>query len=149
MPTVVAKDDIDFVIAVMNSRDGEGLCGYVDRLTGKIILGSLDDHLVEFGDVGMDDIEAELNSRYLPIPKGGSQDAYQAMVEFIDTINDDHLADLLNVAIRGKGAFRRFKDVLRQAANESELERWYRFSEQQDYNRAVAWLAEVGMAVGE
>jgi hypothetical protein len=105
--------------------------------------------VVEPDDVDIKDIEAELGSRYIPIPQVGSQDAYQAMVDFIDTVKDDHLADLLAVSIQGKGAFRRFKDVLRQAADEPELERWYRFRDQQDYDRAVAWLAEVDMAVGE
>jgi len=34
------------------------------------------------------------------------------MQAFIATVEDDHLAELLEVAINGKGAFRRFKDVL-------------------------------------
>lgn len=33
------------------------------------------------------------------------------MVSFIETIEDDHLVELLTGAIDGNGAFRRFKDV--------------------------------------
>jgi hypothetical protein len=44
------------------------------------------------------------------------------MERFIDTIADRNRADRLEIAIEGKGAFRRFKDVL--ARWPDELERW-------------------------
>jgi hypothetical protein len=46
------------------------------------------------------------------IPKQDSRDGYQDMQEYIWSLEDEHLRELLEVAIQGSGAFRRFKDVL-------------------------------------
>jgi hypothetical protein len=152
MPSVVSKNDIDFITEVMNSRQGEGLFGYLDKATGKVLIDSVNDPIGCFSDGSkeeLDGLDLEQDDRYIPIPKEGSYDSYQDMVDFIATVKDDHLVDLLAVAIQGKGAFRQFKDVLRQAEDGSELERWYRFSNQREYDRAIAWLAEVGFCVEE
>ena len=58
--------------------------------------------LVEFG----------YNSRFIEIPKADSRQGYEDMEAFIETVSNRHLQELLQVAIHGKGAFRRFKDVL-------------------------------------
>jgi len=54
----------------------------------------------------------EESDRYERIPKDDSYQSYADMQDFIATVEDEHLAELLEVAINGKGAFRRFKDVL-------------------------------------
>ena len=58
-----------------------------------------------------DQIE-ENSDRYELTPKAESHEGYEDMVDFIATVTDEHLAELLEVAVDGKGAFRRFKDVL-------------------------------------
>ncbi|GAA2884425.1 hypothetical protein GCM10010472_48190 [Pseudonocardia halophobica] len=65
------------------------------------------------------------------------------MVEFIDTVPDEGLADRLDGAIRGRGAFRRFADTLRRA-REDELSRWFEFTDERKRGRARAWLADIG-----
>ena len=57
------------------------------------------------------------------------------MEDFIATVEDEHLAELLEVAIDGKGAFRRFKDVL--AHYPEERERWFRFKDTRMEQRAL------------
>jgi len=42
----------------------------------------------------------------------GSRDGYRDMELFIGTVRDPGRADRLEIAISGRGAFRRFKDVL-------------------------------------
>ena len=54
-------------------------------------------------------------------------------------------AQQLAIAIEGRGAFRRFKDVL--ARWPGELERWYALSEQRQRGRARSWLTEAGYRV--
>ena len=51
-----------------------------------------------------------------------------------------HGRDLLEVAIAGKGAFRRFKDVLVRAP--AERERWFRFRDERVDGRIREWLAD-------
>ncbi|MPZ67097.1 MAG: hypothetical protein GEU83_16855 [Pseudonocardiaceae bacterium] len=67
------------------------------------------------------------------------------MVRFIDTVAVPDRADRLTIAVDGRGAFRRFKDVL--ARWPGELERWYEFSNERQRGRTRAWLAGVGYRV--
>ena len=64
---------------------------------------------------------------------------------FIGTVRDPGRADRLEIAISGRGAFRRFKDVL--ARWHGELDRWYAFSAERQRGRARAWLADAGYYV--
>lgn len=64
------------------------------------------------------------------------------MEAFIDRLQDDTIADLLTVAIQGRGAFRRFKDTL--ARRPDLLHAWHSFSEDRQLGRARAWLADQG-----
>ena len=72
----------------------------------------------------------------------GSGDGYRDMVEFIGTVGDPARADRLDIAIQGRGAFRRFKDTL--ARWPAELDRWHAFSDERQRGRARAWLADAG-----
>ncbi|MBD2492671.1 UPF0158 family protein [Aulosira sp. FACHB-615] len=149
MTTAILKDDIFLITKVMTSRDGDGVYGYLERDTGKLLIGGEDYRLdILPNDENVDEeAEVEFDLRYLPIPQNGSADSYQDMVAFIETVEDEKLRDLLGVAIQGRGAFGRFKDVLRRAEYESERNRWFSFSEQCEYDRAVKWLAAEGFSV--
>jgi hypothetical protein len=50
--------------------------------------------------------------RYIPIPQEDPKEAYNDMPLFIETLKDENLKEKLYIAIKGPGAFRRFKDVL-------------------------------------
>jgi hypothetical protein len=76
--------------------------------------------------------------RYEPIPKAESHVGYEDMRDFIATVENEHLAELLEVAINGKGAFRRFKDVL--LSYPEEMERWFQFKDDRIQERALEWL---------
>ena len=79
---------------------------------------------------------------WLSIDSLGSRTAYQDMLEYIDTLDDRHLAELLTVAIAGRGAFRRFKDVLTD--HTGTLEPYFAFANGRKLQRAAAWLADEG-----
>ncbi len=90
-----------------------------------------------------DRIEAGYNARYISIPHLESYEGYDDMEEFVATVQDSHLRNQLANAIRGKGAFRRFKDVL--AGNFHERERWFAFQDDQVRRRIVDWLNSEGI----
>jgi hypothetical protein len=69
------------------------------------------------------------------------------MQAFIATVEDDHLAELLEVAINGKGAFRRFKDVLLNYPKERE--KWFEFRDGRMEERALKWLESIGVSLIE
>jgi hypothetical protein len=64
------------------------------------------------------------------------------MQAFTNTVSDEHLRELLNVAIHGRGAFRRFKDVV--ARRPDEQQQWFEFHGARLDARAREWLAEEG-----
>ncbi len=89
--------------------------------------------------------ELEDPGKWLWVHCEGSRDGYRDMERFTGTVPDPGQADRLAIAITGRGAFRRFKDVL--ARRPGELERWYAFSAERQYGRARAWLADAGYYV--
>ena len=64
------------------------------------------------------------------------------MGDFIATLDDPAVADRLSIAIDGKGAFRRFRDLLDRWPDVAT--RWYAFSDDRHIGRARAWLADAG-----
>lgn len=92
-------------------------------------------------------IDDGLGTRYLEVPQIDSYEGYEDMEAFIETIDDDHLREVLDVAIRGKGAFRRFKDVLLNYPEQRE--RWFAFKDEQMRGRALRWLASEAIELVE
>jgi hypothetical protein len=68
---------------------------------------------------------------------------YGDMEDFVARVRDPRARYLLERAIAGRGAFRRFKDAL---LDYPELRRaWFRFHDARGERRAIDWLAEHGV----
>jgi hypothetical protein len=89
-----------------------------------------------------DEDEDEDEDRWLYVECVGSHDGYRDMERFIATVEDPTIVDRLEIAITGKGAFRRFKDVLSRWPE--ELQRYFLFISERQVGRARAWLAATG-----
>lgn len=86
-------------------------------------------------------LEVECDSdRYLYIQPRESWEAYPVMVDFTEIVEDEHLQELLCVALNGSGAFRRFKDVLYR--DPEQQKRWYKFHDERQKAAALEWLEE-------
>jgi Uncharacterised protein family (UPF0158) len=89
--------------------------------------------------------DPEMHSRiasdatYLRVDPVSSREQYRWMERFIPMVDDPELRDRLTRAIDGKGAFRRFKDVLMSFA--PERERWFAFRSERLRVFMEAWLA--------
>ncbi len=118
---------------------------YLDLETGEILFlsGYMDDEETE----KLRDRIDEDADRYEQIPKAQSYEGYEDMKDFIATVEDEHLAELLEVAINGKGAFRRFKDVL--LGYLEERERWFKFKDDRVRERALEWLDDIDVTLSE
>ncbi|MGF1425625.1 UPF0158 family protein [Kitasatospora sp. LaBMicrA B282] len=82
------------------------------------------------------------SDRWLPVWCEGSREGYRDMELFIATVGDAGFAESLEIAVTGRAAFRRFRDVL--ARREDELHRFHLFAEERQRGRARAWLAGRG-----
>lgn len=118
---------------------------FLDLETGDIVFISEDTDDEETEKL-KDRIEEEFD-RYERIPKAEAHEGYQDMVDFIAAIEDEHLVELLEVAINGKGAFRRFKDVLLNYPEERE--RWFKFKDERMEERALKWLDDIDVTLAE
>jgi len=90
-----------------------------------------------------DRVEGGFGTRFIRIPPPEVRDGYEDMEEFISAVGNQRLQDQLWVAIRGRGAFRRLKDVL--ADHPTERERWFGFRDARVLERVHEWLADEGI----
>jgi hypothetical protein len=72
----------------------------------------------------------EDDDRWLDVDSWGPHEAWQDMSQFIEGIDDAGLAERLRDAIEGRGAFRRFKDLVH--ATEDLGRSWQRFSDERE-----------------
>jgi len=125
-------------LAMLLEGDDFGGGGRIDRRTGEI----WNEAAIEYAEEEGEELDLDDDDRWLWVHCEGSSDGYRDMQAFIATLSDPSQADRLEIAIQGKGAFRRFKDVL--ARWPDELERWFAYSEDRQRGRARAWLTDAG-----
>jgi hypothetical protein len=119
---------------------------YLDVRTGKVRVVStssfdMDDDALSDDEEPLSEeaIDAGLAQGWLlQIEPVESSEEYQWMTEFAASIDDPQLRDLLEVALDGRGAFRRFKDVL--ASWPQERERWFAFHDERLRDAMQEWL---------
>lgn len=75
-----------------------------------------------------------------------SGDSYRDMSEFTAGVQHRRAASLLDRAIDGRGAFRRFKNTLFEFPEVRD--QWFRFRDARSRRRAVDWLADAGLIAG-
>lgn len=92
---------------------------------------------------GIDDEELD-SDELVAVDPQPSRAAYEAMVEFAEAVADPRPRDLLQRALEGKGAFRRFRDTLYEFPELGE--RWREFERLAAELRAIEWLADHGLA---
>lgn len=142
MEKKVLKINLDELCEAMEDSSYENE-HFLDLETGEILFVS------EYTD---DEESGKLKERieedselYERIPKAKSHEGYQDMVDFIATVDNERLVELLEVAINGKGAFRRLKDVLLNYPEERE--RWFQFKDERMEERALEWLEDIDVTL--
>jgi hypothetical protein len=83
---------------------------------------------------------------YLPLPDRFEINEYRIMEHFCFSVDDDDMRDDLCNAIRGRGAFRYFKDRIHAYGI---VEKWYRYRDAALREIAVAWCEAHGIAYTE
>lgn len=122
--------------------------GRIDLETGEIWPQAAVDYARETGaelTEEDEDYDEDVEDKWLWVHCAGSHDAYRDMKIFADQVDEEPLARLLSNALCGRGAFRRFKDVL--AEEPDARDDWYTFSAERQRARARFWLADAGYRV--
>lgn len=110
---------------------------YLDLQNGKMILVSEIDDL----DNLKEKIESDNTGRYVYVEPILSPEGYRQMEDFIATLADKNLQEKLEIAISGKGAFRRFKDVLLMYPEQRQ--NWFDFHETMMKEYAQDWVNDL------
>jgi len=91
------------------------------------------------------DPEALEAAGWLWVEQVGSDERWEDMAEFAEALPDRAFGGRLREAISGRGAFRRFRELLEGAADEALVPQWYAFRDRRDLRRAVSWLRFAGV----
>jgi hypothetical protein len=84
---------------------------------------------------------------YVKIEPASSREQYKWMEQFVVMVDDPALRERLLIAIDGKGAFRRFKDVLLNYP--TERERWFNYRAELLHWQIQQWMEREQIAPAE
>jgi hypothetical protein len=85
-------------------------------------------------------VEAGRGERYIPIRQDDRHADYDDMARFVAQVEDPNLRERLEEAIRGKGAFGRFKRLVRRYP--ALKEPWVEFKKTRLQQRCKDWLSD-------
>lgn len=127
--------DLDWdALEIAVERNSPDTDSYLDLATGRVIT------------ITTGDPEAALNRQlvsenirnYLRVEPASSREQYRWMEKFVGSVTEESLRERLIISIDGKGAFRRFKDVL--LAYPAERERWFSYRAELLHWHIQQWL---------
>jgi F0F1-type ATP synthase delta subunit len=95
----------------------------------------------EFGEAS-EDLEQQ-SDRFILIPSITANERFQIMEDFVETIADEELQEMLNQALIEKGAFQRFDEVLQRYPN--HWKQWLQFRTDRVEARAMEWFRANGL----
>ena len=133
------KVKLDVILDAIEMAD-DNYTYFLDLETGESVF--LADELVTgLDNEGLEDEIEENLERYLRLPTKFEIHEYHIMEEFIWTLKVDS-ADKLEHAIQGRGAFRRFKDMVDRMGISQQ---WYDFQAEYYRKLAIEWCQEHGL----
>jgi hypothetical protein len=143
----------DLIMAM--EMEFEDYRSYFDRKTGRIVTvessvlsyieeGDVEDHedLAEWEEEELDIARAIIDDdgkRFLPGPDKFDFHEYRQMERFIKSLDDERAADQLWRAIKGRGAFRYFKDTIHRLGVQND---WYQFRDEALRQFVIEWAEE-------
>ena len=91
-------------------------------------------------------VQEDYGTRVVSVPESDAHTDLRDIEAFITTVAEPRLREELQRATRGRGAFRRFREVL--ADNFRERERWFEFKRERLRKHMTDWLAIAGHRAG-
>jgi hypothetical protein len=134
-PSRLDLDEIATALADQTDYEHRWL---IDPRTGQVAYWTSDTGIDGENPIDLDDLDL------VPIDPLPSYVWYQDMADFAEGITDEGAGRRLARAIRGKGAFRRFKDELYEEYP-NLVPVWHSFREVRAKRRAIEWLSDQGI----
>ena len=137
----LSQVDLDDIAQALSDQTDDEHRWVLDPATGELHIWTSDTGLAGQDLVDGDELEETDLVAIDPLP---SSVWYRDMADFAERISDDQAARRLERAIRGRGAFRRFRDALFEEY--PDLVSVYQgFRDVRARRRAVEWLLDEGL----
>jgi len=151
------KVDLEMIANAMEDVSRIDMDYYLDKETGEVIV--ISEEVFRYAEEDEDNIREDLPDwqkedvklaqnilfknpdRYICIPERPSYEGYNLMVEFVEKVEDELLREKLSIALDGKGAFRRFKNVI--ADYPDYREKWFKFRDERLNKEVIEWLNSI------
>jgi hypothetical protein len=145
MPLPVKLQDVidaleltsDESVYFLDRRTGE-----IEMITDEVWSAAEDDELIsEYPEWQRELIlkarEIQRTDHFIELPRESEIDSYEVMERFCEQYPNQRISEKLSAAIKGKGAFRRFKDLISDLGIQDE---WNRFEHRSFESLAIEWL---------
>jgi len=132
--------DLEELSGLLEGDPASNEGGFLDLQTGEVMPAFMTDEAMVGADAAID-VDAEPD-RWLWVPCEGSRAGWEDMATYVAAVADSRLREQLERAIEGKGAYRRFRDLI---GDEGLTQAWRDFSDERQIGRARAYLAERGI----
>ncbi|HEL1768684.1 TPA: hypothetical protein TXV04_001826 [Streptococcus suis] len=119
---------------------------YYDSYLDELVYLSVEETGLESREGLEEEIEEDVTGRFVRLPTYYDFNHYAFMERYVYHLPEGDLSDRLSRAIRGRGAFRRFKNELERC---DRLEEWYAFETQCYKELVLDWCQENEIAIVE
>lgn len=116
---------------------------YLDTLSGDVILVTPEYEPAENDGLTVQEIESS-PSRFVRVPASNPANAVEDMKAFVASLGDPQLQESLQLALSASRPEKRFKTALSWLPERQQ--QWHAFYRQACRQRAIEWLAELGIA---
>ena len=134
----LGKLDVDEIAIALSDQTDYEHRWLIDPRTGEIAFWTSDTGIDGENPIDLDELDL------MPIDPLPSWVWYADMAVFAEGVSDDAAGQRLERAIRGRGAFRRFKDELFEE-HPDLVSAWHAFHDARANRRAVEWLLDQGL----
>ncbi|HFR3654234.1 TPA: UPF0158 family protein [Streptococcus suis] len=117
---------------------------YYDSYLDELVYLSVEETGLESCEGLEEEIEEDVTGRFVRLPTYYDFNPYAFMERYVYYLPEGDLSDRLSRAIRGRGAFRRFKNELERC---DRLEEWYAFETQCYKELVLEWCQENKIAI--
>lgn len=131
------KINLNVVLDAIEAAD-DNYTYFLDMETGESVF-LVDELITGLDNEGLDDEIQENFGRYLRLPTRFEIHEYNIMEQFIWSLPEGRQQNMLEGAIQGRGAFRRFKDMVYNLGLEKK---WFQYEADTYKKMAIEWCRD-------
>lgn len=127
--------NLDIIVEALEMTDNETEFFFDREKNDTVMLSQYSDDYQQVSDM----IDEDEDDRFIRLPSQREINEYGMMEDFVSGVQNDNQRAALEIAISGRGAFRRFKDTVIRFGIEKK---WYAFRDREYLRVAREWCEE-------